>query len=463
MWGTCRRGGMVLTTGLVRRHEGERNVTPQDVARILIDVGAVRVVERPEPGRRRQADARLELDVCRLSTRPEQQRLVRDRLVTLLRAHAPSFDVIVSPNTASLPLATLVASALGCAMVYVRPKPKSHGKQRQIEGVLPAGARGLLVFDQIADGGVVRESADVLARHGATVAACAALLVGDPSLAEAARPVGGGPLLSLTDERTVLELLGQVGRPAPNERTDAEPSERGAGHWEPGRAVPDEAAQQRGRQVAEALLRIGAVTIDTTTPFRYTSGILSPIYTDNRLLISYPDEWNVVVEGFAGALARIVASGTVDVLAGAATAGIPHAARLAERTGVPMVYVEAAGGEPEAGERVRGALAAGASAVIVEDLVTTGKSVLETVAALRKRGAKVGWCLAIFTYSPEKARAAFERERVSFVSLCDLDTLLDVAVTSGYIDDGARRAVLDWLVDPRAWTERAEARRAATT
>jgi orotate phosphoribosyltransferase len=154
-------------------------------------------------------------------------------------------------------------------------------------------------------------------------------------------------------------------------------------------------------------------------------------------------------------LSNQVGLSSLDVLAGTATSGIPHAALLADRLSFPLVYVDGSNtdwssvkGEPRTGTRI----------VIVEDHVTTGSSVLESVALLRDRGARVDWCLAIFTYNMQRARERFEEMNLRLASLCDLNTLLDTAVEDGTIAASARSIVLDWVRDPQAWSALAETR-----
>jgi orotate phosphoribosyltransferase len=191
------------------------------------------------------------------------------------------------------------------------------------------------------------------------------------------------------------------------------------------------------REVAEILLRSGAVAINLETPFVYASGIRSPIYTDNRLLLSLVPERRRVTE-----LLAELAPPDVEVVAGTATAGIPWAAWVAERLGRPMVYVRAEAKAHGRGRRIEGALAAGQRALVVEDLVTTGRSALGTVAALRDAGAVVRDVLAIFSYDLAAARQAFERAGVRLSALMTLGTLLDVAAERGQIGPAARGAIV---------------------
>jgi orotate phosphoribosyltransferase len=202
------------------------------------------------------------------------------------------------------------------------------------------------------------------------------------------------------------------------------------------------------REVARLLLDVGAVAIDLEHPFRYTSGILSPIYCDNRMLISFPIERRRIVAWLAERLEATLGRTGVDVIAGTATAGIPYAAWLAERLDLPMVYVRAAAKEHGRGQRVEGRLKAGQRVVVVEDLVTTGGSSISTVEGVEEAGGKVVGCLAIFSYELPRSAEAFEARGIPLLPLTGLSTLLEVAAESGRVSperldevrEGIRRA-----------------------
>lgn len=412
------------------------------------------------------------VDVCRLMARTDLADAVVAALLDRLAPYVAADATVVSPNTASLPVATLVATALGRPLAYLRPKPKGHGKQRQVEGVLPVGGDAVLVFDTVRAGAEILEAVGIVARHGARARVAGALLVKDRSDADAALADSGVPLVALTDRAASEAALAAAREPAAevSARSDSgnrPPRSLSGSAASPARTAPT-APAEAGRQelrvrVARALLSIGAVTVNAERPYRYTSGILSPIYTDNRLLISHRAAWDAIVDGFSGAVAEIAATDGLDALAGAATAGVPHAVRIARRLDLPLLFVDLSAsddGDAEPGA-LHGRLEAGARVAIIEDLVTTGKSVVELDDALRARGARVGWCVAIFTYDVAGARATFAARGLQFEVLCDIDTLLEVAVQDGNITEGDRAAVREWLADRRGWSDRAEARLAA--
>lgn len=202
--------------------------------------------------------------------------------------------------------------------------------------------------------------------------------------------------------------------------------------------------------VAQMLLRIRAVVLRPDSPFRYASGLLSPIYCDNRIIISFPEERRQVACWFAQLLSREGIS--VDVIAGTATGGIPHAAWLAAETELPMVYVRSGAKDHGRGQSIEGVLSAGQRVVVVEDLVTTGGSSLGTVTALREAGGEVGHVLTIFSYDLDQVSEAFLHQEVQLHPLTTLPVLLDVAVEEGFLTSGERSVVEQWAADPAGWS-----------
>jgi orotate phosphoribosyltransferase len=207
-------------------------------------------------------------------------------------------------------------------------------------------------------------------------------------------------------------------------------------------------------QVAQMLLRVGAVTLRPNQPFRYASGLLSPIYCDNRILISFPEERNQVAQWFAQTIRR--ASIPLDVVAGTATAGIPHAAWLAAELNLPMVYVRSKAKEHGRENLVEGQLSGDQKVVVVEDLITTGGSAMGTVTALRQAGATVEHILSIFSYDFSQAKERFAQAGVQLHPLSTLPTLLEVAVSEGYLSSGERSITQAWATDPTGWSEARE-------
>ena len=203
--------------------------------------------------------------------------------------------------------------------------------------------------------------------------------------------------------------------------------------------------------IASILLDIGAVSLKPHEPFTWASGMLSPVYCDNRLIMGYPRARKAVVEGFEKLIAKHELA--PDLIAGTATAGIPHAAWLAYTTDLPMVYVRA---KPKAHglmNRVEGPIQAGQSAIIIEDLISTGKSSITAVKALVEEGVKVLAVFAIFAYGFGQARNAFESAGVPYYTLTSFDRLLHVAVNEHRLAQEDLSTLAVWRNDPQAWSE----------
>lgn len=191
-------------------------------------------------------------------------------------------------------------------------------------------------------------------------------------------------------------------------------------------------------EIAHALLSIRAVFLKPDDPFTWASGIKSPIYCDNRLTLSYPEVRTLIDESIAARIAELYPE--VEMLMGTSTAGIAHAAIAADRLGKPMGYVRGSAKDHGRKNQIEGHLEFGEKVVVVEDLISTGGSVLDCVLPLREAGAEVLGVVSIFTYGMQKGLDRLSTAHVCNTSLCDLDTLAQVAVAEGYIkpEDEAR-------------------------
>ena len=182
------------------------------------------------------------------------------------------------------------------------------------------------------------------------------------------------------------------------------------------------------RNISELLLSIGAVSFNTKKPFRYVSGIFSPMYTDNRLLISYPAEWKKVISAYIQVMKKIGLLERIDVLSGTATAAIPHAAVLAERLSMPMVYVRSSKKDHGKGNQIEGTFPKKSRVLIIEDLLSTGSSVKTNCDAIRAGGGIVTTCLAITTSTLHAYEPMMKELGIKLLTLTDVTTTLDVAV-----------------------------------
>lgn len=181
-------------------------------------------------------------------------------------------------------------------------------------------------------------------------------------------------------------------------------------------------------------------------PFVWASGIKSPIYCDNRLILTAPEARNEVEQAIADTVRREYPE--AQVLMGTATAGIAHAAIAAHLLGLPMGYVRSGSKDHGRRNQIEGKLTPGERVVVIEDLISTGGSVLDTVAALRAAGAEVLGVISIFTYGMAKGRQRLAEAGVKCVSLTDLDTIAQVGVQQGYITQGDVARLLAFRDDP---------------
>ena len=198
--------------------------------------------------------------------------------------------------------------------------------------------------------------------------------------------------------------------------------------------------------IARHLLSIGAVFLRPDEPFVWASGIKSPIYCDNRLILTAPEARNEVEQAIADTVRREYPE--AQVLMGTATAGIAHAAIAAHLLGLPMGYVRSGSKDHGRKNQIEGKLTPGERVVVIEDLISTGGSVLDTVAALRAAGAEVLGVISIFTYGMAKGRQRLAEAGVKCVSLTDLDTIAQVSVQQGYITQGDVARLLAFRDDP---------------
>lgn len=203
--------------------------------------------------------------------------------------------------------------------------------------------------------------------------------------------------------------------------------------------------------IAEKLLSIEAVALKPNEPFTWTSGIRSPIYCDNRLTLSYPEVRREIAQGLQSIILEKYPD--AEVIAGTATAGIPHAAWVSELLNLPMCYVRSKAKGHGKGNQIEGKVEQGQKVVVVEDLISTGGSVITAVHALREAGCEVLGVVSIFTYGLEKGKDAFAQEEIKSESLTDFANLVEVAIEKGYISQNDQESLLSWSKAPAEWSK----------
>jgi orotate phosphoribosyltransferase len=202
-------------------------------------------------------------------------------------------------------------------------------------------------------------------------------------------------------------------------------------------------------QVADFLLEIKAVILRPDNPFTWASGWRSPIYCDNRLILSHPEIRSYVATNLGAMVKEFYPAS--ETIAGVATAGIPHAAIIADRLSLPMAYVRAKPKEHGTGKLIEGYIGEGQKVVVVEDLISTGKSSLQAVNAIKEAGAIVEGLIAVFSYGFQEAHDQFVHEKVSYCCLSNYEVLLKRALEKDYIKSHDLRLLEDWRRSPAHW------------
>ena len=210
------------------------------------------------------------------------------------------------------------------------------------------------------------------------------------------------------------------------------------------------------RKVAEFLLRIKAIQLSPNEPFTWASGRKSPIYCDNRKVLSHPAVRTFVRQLTVEAIEKEY--GKVDAIAGVATGGIALGALVAQELGLPFIYVRSKAKAHGLGNAIEGDLSVLSNVVVIEDLISTGQSSLKAVDALREAGIEVKGLIAIFTYGLPVAQAAFEASPCKWLTLTDYPTMLDQALVEGYLNDKQRSLLDAWNSDPVAWSDAFESK-----
>ena len=204
-------------------------------------------------------------------------------------------------------------------------------------------------------------------------------------------------------------------------------------------------------EVAQNLLSINAIKLSPEKPFTWASGLKSPIYCDNRIVLSYPAARSIVINAFKEKSADFEG---FDTIAGVATAGIPHGALLAQALNLPFIYVRSKAKGHGRQNQIEGRVTGSEKVLVIEDLISTGGSCLKAVDALRNEGCEIIGVLAVFSYGFEKAKDAFKAGNCPFDTLSNYPVLLEEALKSGYISAQDEATLKEWNQDPKAWSDR---------
>jgi orotate phosphoribosyltransferase len=207
-------------------------------------------------------------------------------------------------------------------------------------------------------------------------------------------------------------------------------------------------------KISEILLKINAFTVNTKEPFKFVSGVLSPIYLDCRRLISFPKERKVIIDNAVKIVKNDIGLENIDIIAGGETAGIPLASWLSDRLDMPMIYVRK---EPKGygkQKQTEGILKPGQRVLLFEDMMSTGGSKLNFFNGIKNDGGIMKHCLVIYEYGYEDARKELDGLGIKLHSMSNLDSVLKIGKKTGYFKDEEINEVKEWFKDPNKWGER---------
>lgn len=204
-------------------------------------------------------------------------------------------------------------------------------------------------------------------------------------------------------------------------------------------------------QASQFLLQIKAIKLNNENPFTWASGRKSPIYCDNRVTLSYPEIRTFIRQQFVSKINEIFAE--VDVIAGVATGGIAQGVLVAQDLGKPFIYVRPQEKQHGLTNKIEGDIKAGQTVLVIEDLISTGKSSLQVVDTLREAGCIVKGMVAIFTYGLDISEAAFKEKDVPLATITNYDTLIETAKEESYIKEEDLISLNKWRMNPEKWSE----------
>ncbi len=207
-------------------------------------------------------------------------------------------------------------------------------------------------------------------------------------------------------------------------------------------------------EVSEILLKINAFTVNTKQPFKFVSGILSPIYLDCRRLISFPKERKTVINYAVDIVKNDIGLENIDVIAGGETAGIPLASWLSDRLDMPMIYVRKKPKGYGKQRQTEGVLKPGQRVLLFEDMISTGGSKLNFFNGIKNDGGKMEHCLVVYEYGYEEARKTLEENGIKLHAMTDLDSVLELGKKIGYFKEEEIEEVKEWFKDPEKWGEK---------
>lgn len=428
--------------------------TKETVAKILLKIGAVTLNTTTPFKYASGIFSPIYIDCRLISSFPRDRKIILNYFMEYINSNIgkEKFDIVVGSGHSGISLATFISEKLKLPMAYIRSSAKEHGKKNLIEGIVIKKQRVLLVSDIFGTEGHVENSVKVLKENGTKVIHVLSIfdlkLKNVPDFLKKRKV----KFHTLTDLKTLSDVAYQAKEISKNEQKEIFNWLSNPVKWNNSRTrFTGKDFEKIKQDIAKELLAIKAVTLSPNEPYRYTSGILSPIYCDNRLWMSYPKQWEMLVNSMTNVIIHKIGLLNIDVIAGTSTAGISHASYLAGRLNLPLIYVKSKIEEHGKFTHIEGDLKPNQRVLLIEDLISTGGSSIACVDALRQAGGKVNQCMAIFTYEFAKSIENFANQNVTVIPLTNFSTLVEVAVENGYLKPSEKELVLAWKEDPENW------------
>ncbi len=381
------------------------------------------------------------VDVNGILSYPGSRERISELLYRTVSESGLKPDIIAGADHSGIPFTVLLSIKGGFPVVYIRNSSKKHGKQNKTEGVISGGEKALIFTDYYSSPAKIDFALKALSDENVSV--CGIVTVFNYTDDEKYNGIG---IYSLFDYRDFITIGSEKGYIDSFHMRLLE-----TGNKMPDIAAPDQEMAEKG---AEILLDIKAVSLSVAKPFRYASGILSPVYCDNRLLISYPDKWEKIIDYMINIIESKIGLDSFDIIGGTSTAGIPHSSRIAEKLKKPLIYIKSEKGSTGKQSEIEGNLVSGRRVLIIEDLISTGGSSIKAVQKVRDKNGIVDFCLAIFTYEMKSGEDLFRENSCTLYTVSTFSKLIKTALSENYINQDEMEKALDWNSDPVKWGEK---------
>jgi len=425
-----------------------------EAARLLLKIGAVNIKTHKPYKYATGIMSPVFIDCRVLNSYPEERKIVlryfQDYIDQFIGRN--NISLVIGSGHSGISLTAYLAEKMRVPMAYIRKSSKTHGKGNQVEGIIRKGDKALIITDIIDDEDHISTSVNILKEMGVEIVYVLSIVNMKFGIVDKFLKNKKIRYFTLTDLRILINTAISESVISVIEGEEIDNWRKNFNDWGKTReAELEKSKKNRANGSAEILLKIKAVTLSPSEPYRYASGILSPVYCDNRLLISYPDDWLYIINSMIKIIVTEIGVRNIDVIGGTSTAGIPHAAYISDKLSLPMIYIKSTADEHGRKRKIEGNLEKGMRVLVIEDLISTGGSSIRAIESVREIGGVVDNCIAIFTYEMEKADDAFRKAECNLYTVSNFSTLMDVAEKHKYITGEERNKAIEWNKDPNEW------------